>query len=110
MASGTASRETNLRDLTRSVAAALVEQAMKVIVDVDMVGMTLDGAGFQCAVVCRARSSRKLQTSVDSTRWQLPKTPSRSLIGQSWRAVNMDRRDEKYPFLVNPTIACKVSP
>ncbi len=44
MASGTASRETNLRDLTRSVAAALVEQAMKVIVDVDMVGMTLDGA------------------------------------------------------------------
>mmetsp|Transcript_15376 Transcript_15376/g.64850 ORF Transcript_15376/g.64850 Transcript_15376/m.64850 type:complete len:91 (+) Transcript_15376:1658-1930(+) len=33
-----------LRDLTRSVAAALVEQAMKVIVDVDMVGMTLDGA------------------------------------------------------------------
>lgn len=36
--------ETNLRDLTRSVAAAPVEQAMKVMVDVDMVRMTLDGA------------------------------------------------------------------
>ena len=64
VASGTALRQTYLRDLTRSVAAAPVEQAMKVIVDVDMVGMTLDGAGFQCAVVCRARSSRKLYTNV----------------------------------------------
>jgi hypothetical protein len=44
VASGTALRQTYLRDLTRSVAAAPVEQAMKVIVDVDMVGMTLDGA------------------------------------------------------------------
>lgn len=64
VASGTALRQTYLRDLTRSVAAAPVEQAMKVIVDVDMVGMTLDGAGFQCAVVCRARSRRKLYTNV----------------------------------------------
>ena len=44
VASGTALRQTYLRDLTRSVAAAPVEQAMKVIVDVDMVRMTLDGA------------------------------------------------------------------
>jgi hypothetical protein len=102
VASGTALRQTNLRDLTRSVAAAPVEQAMKVIVDVDMVGMTLDGAGFQCAVVCRARSRRKLQTSVGSTRWQLPKAPSRSSAGSRGRSTGPP---DKIPFLVNPTIA-----
>ena len=44
VASETAVLETNLRDLTRRVAAAPVKQAMKVIVDVGMVGMTLSGA------------------------------------------------------------------
>ena len=102
VASGTALRQTNLRDLTRSVAAAPVEQAMKVIVDVDMVGMTLDGAGFQCAVVCCARSRRKLQTSVGSTRWQLPKAPSPSSAGSRGRSTGPP---DKIPFLVNPTIA-----
>ena len=109
VASGTALRQTNLRDLTRSVAAAPVEQAMKVIVDVDMVGMTLDGAGFQCAVVCRARSRRKLQTSVGSTRWQLPKAPSRSSAG-TLAAGQPDRRTKYHFWLIQQSHTCEVSP
>ena len=98
--------ETNLRDLTRSVAAAPVEQAMKVIVDVDMVGMTLDGAGFQCAVVCRARSSRKLYTNVcgldtlAAVEGARSSHPRRARGGQP-----VNRADKTVPFLVNPTIA-----
>ena len=88
VASGTALRQTYLRDLTRSVAAAPVEQAMKVIVDVDMVGMTLDGAGFQCAVVCRARSSRKLYTNVCGLDTLAAAEGARSLIRGQSRAVN----------------------
>ena len=82
VASGTALRQTYLRDLTRSVAAAPVEQAMKVIVDVDMVGMTLDGADFSARLcVALDRAGSYIQTSVGSTRWQLPKAPGRSSAG-----------------------------
>jgi hypothetical protein len=108
VASGTALRQTNLRDLTRSVAAAPVEQAMKVIVDVDMVGMTLDGAGFQCAVVCRARSRRKLQTSVGSTRWQLPKAPIAH--PRAVAAGQPDRRTKYHFWLIQQSHTCEVSP
>lgn len=108
VASGTALRQTNLRDLTRSVAAAPVEQAMKVIVDVDMVGMTLDGAGFQCAVVCRARSRRKLQTSVGSTRWQLPRRPVAH--PRAVAAGQPDRRTKYHFWLIQQSHTCEVSP
>lgn len=104
VASGTALRQTYLRDLTRSVAAAPVEQAMKVIVDVDMVGMTLDGAGFQCAVVCRARSRRKLYTNVCGLDTLAAAEGARSLIRGHFRGRST-RPPDKIPFLVNPTIA-----
>jgi len=109
VASGTALRQTNLRDLTRSVAAAPVEQAMKVIVDVDMVGMTLwtarDFSARLCVALDRAGSYKRLWARhVGSCRRRPVAHPRAVAAGQP------DRRTKYHFWLIQQSHTCEVSP